>query len=179
MAVISGGTILSKYDLSSLNVMVVEDNANMQKLLRAMLKALGVQNVRTMDSAVEALQELSRFEPDVIICDWHMSPMNGLAFTGKVRTDPKSPNCYVPIIMLTGHTEAARVVEARDAGANMVLAKPISVKTFAERLTSLIDNPAPFVRTDTYFGPDRRRKDIGPPKGMGERRKSGPMRDRR
>jgi DNA-binding response OmpR family regulator len=100
--------------------------------------------------------------------------MDGLTFTKKVRTDPNSPNPYVPIIMLTGHTETARVMEARDAGINMFLAKPISVKALSERLALMIDNPARFVRTPTYFGPDRRRKDVGPPKGMPERRKSNP-----
>jgi CheY-like chemotaxis protein len=169
-----GTGVTARYDLSSLNVMVVEDNKNMQNLLRAILNALGIRNIREMSAGAEAFQELRHFEADIIISDWNMAPMDGLTFTRKVRTDPGSPNPYVPIIMLTGHTETARVMEARDAGVNLFLAKPISVKALSERLTLMIDNPTRFVRTASYFGPDRRRKDIGPPKGMAERRKSGP-----
>ncbi|MGH6991602.1 MAG: response regulator, partial [Stellaceae bacterium] len=97
--------VRARYDLSSLNVMVVEDNKNMQNLLRAILNALGVRNIREMSTAADAFQELRHFEADIIISDWNMAPMDGLAFTRKVRTDPGSPNPYVPIIMLTGHTE--------------------------------------------------------------------------
>jgi len=164
----------ARYDLSSLNVMVVEDNKNMQNLLRSILNALGIRNIREMSTGADAFQELRHFEADIIISDWNMAPMDGLTFTRKVRTDPRSPNPYVPIIMLTGHTETARVMEARDAGINVFLAKPISVKALAERLTLMIDSPARFIRTASYFGPDRRRKDVGPPKGMAERRKSEP-----
>lgn len=164
----------ARYDLSSLNVMVVEDNKNMQNLLRAILNALGVRNIRELSTGPEAFQELRHFDADIIISDWNMAPMDGLSFAKKVRTDPNSPNPYVPIIMLTGHTETTRVMEARDAGINMFLAKPISVKALSERLTLMIDNPARFVRTPTYFGPDRRRKNVGPPKGMTERRKTDP-----
>jgi len=161
----------ARYDFSSLNVLVVEDNKNMQKLLRTILNALGVRNICETTTGNEAFDELQRFEADIVISDWNMEPMNGLEFTRLVRRDERSPNPYIPIIMLTGHTETARVIEARDAGVNMFLAKPISVTALSERLTSLIDNPTRFVRTDTYFGPDRRRKNTGPPKGVAERRK--------
>lgn len=162
----------ARYDFSSLNVMVVEDSENMRRLLRAILHAMGVDNVLECGTAVEAFRELGRFEPDLVISDWNMAPVNGLDFTRMVRRDRKSANPYVPIVLLTGHTETGRVIEARDAGVNMVLAKPISVKALSERLTALIDRPVEFVRTDSYFGPDRRRRDRGPPEGMTERRRN-------
>ena len=107
----------------------------------------------------------------MIIADWHMEPLDGLDFVRLVRTAKDSPNPYVPIIMLTGHTEYQRVCEARDAGVNEFLAKPISAKALYMRFASIIDNPRPFIRTKTYFGPDRRRQNIGPPRGTAERRK--------
>ena len=100
---------------------------------------------------------------DVLIVDWHMQPLDGLDFVRLVRTASDSPNPYVPIIMLTGYTEYARVVEARDAGINEFLAKPISAKSLYLRFAAIIDNPRPFIRTKKYFGPDRRRQELGPP----------------
>lgn len=73
--------------------------------------------------------------------------------------------------MLTGYTEHQQVVEARDAGVNEFLAKPISAKPLYQRLAAIIDNPRSFVRTKSYFGPDRRRQNLGPPRGISERRK--------
>ena len=59
--------------------------------------------------------------------------------------------------MLTGHTEKARVTAARDAGITEFLAKPISAKALYQRIVNVVANPRPFIKTKTYFGPDRRR----------------------
>ncbi len=72
--------------------------------------------------------------------------------------------------MLTGHPELHRVIESRDAGINEFLAKPLSAKALYQRIVTIIENPRPFIRTENYFGPCRRRKNVGPPKGTAERR---------
>ncbi|MEE8129654.1 MAG: hypothetical protein V3T48_05170, partial [Vicinamibacterales bacterium] len=97
-------------------------------------------------------------------------PLNGLDFVRMVRFGKESPNRYVPIIMLTGHTELHRVCEARDAGVNEFLSKPVSAKAVYSRIASIIENPRMFVHTKTYFGPCRRRRNLGAPRGMKERR---------
>ena len=83
--------------------------------------------------------------------------LDGLDFVRLVRKGADSPNPYVPIILLTGHTEMHRVLEARDAGVNEILAKPISIKSLFSRIVSIIESPRPFVKSKTYFGPCRRR----------------------
>ena len=60
--------------------------------------------------------------------------------------------------MLTGHTHIDHVRQARDAGINEFIAKPVSVKTMMTRLVAVIEHPRPFVRTKSYFGPCRRRR---------------------
>jgi len=84
--------------------------------------------------------------------------MDGIEFTKQVRTSDDSPNIYVPIVMLTGHTEISRVETARDAGVNEFLAKPVSAAKIYQRIKTILDNPRQYVRTPTYFGPDRRRR---------------------
>ena len=59
--------------------------------------------------------------------------------------------------MLTGHSEKKRVTAARDAGVTEFLAKPISAKALYQRIVNVVANPRPFIKTKTYFGPDRRR----------------------
>ncbi|MGE0746573.1 MAG: response regulator [Rhodospirillales bacterium] len=156
--------------LDSLKVMVVDDNRHMRALVMSVLHALGVGTAREFAEAQEAYRELGRFKPDLIIVDWHMEPLDGLEFARMVRNAAKSPTPYVPLIMLSGYTEMKRICEARDVGVNEFLAKPISARSLYQRIVSLIANPRPFVRTASYFGPDRRRRDVGAPDGMADRR---------
>jgi two-component system, chemotaxis family, chemotaxis protein CheY len=61
------------------------------------------------------------------------------------------------VIIVSGHAERRRVLEARDAGANEFLVKPISAKALYQRIVSVVLQPRPYVKTKVYFGPDRRR----------------------
>ena len=161
----------ARYVLDNISVLVIDDNKHMSNLVVEILHALGVKNTCQAGDAAKAFQELKHFMADVIIVDWHMEPLDGLDFVRLVRTAKDSPNPYVPIIMLSGYTEFRRITEARDAGINEFLAKPISAKSLYQRIAAIIDNPRPFIRSKSYFGPDRRRQDSGPPRGVNERRK--------
>jgi DNA-binding response OmpR family regulator len=152
---------MQSYSLERLNFLIVDDNKHMRALVKTILHALGSKNVQEAADGADAFKELRHFPADIIICDWNMSPLDGLDFVRLVRTGKDSPNPFVPIIMLTGHTEMHRVVEARDTGVHEFLAKPISAKSLYSRVKAIIDRPRPFVRTKTYFGPDRRRRQIG------------------
>ncbi|HYD31255.1 MAG TPA: response regulator, partial [Azospirillaceae bacterium] len=162
---------MTGYNLERLNFLVVDDNKHMRALVKTILHALGAKSVLEAADGADAFKELRHFPADIIICDWNMSPLDGLDFVRLVRTGKDSPNPFAAIIMLTGHTEMHRVIEARDAGVHEFLAKPISAKGLYSRVRSIIERPRAFVRTPTYFGPDRRRRQMDY-KGK-ERRKNG------
>ena len=157
-------------DISALNVLVVEDNKYMQTLIKEILRAFRVRNVRTANDGADALKELKTFPADIILCDWQMDPIDGLDFTRMVRTMSDVANPFVAIILITGHTEMSRVFEARDVGVTEFLAKPVSARTLYDRICSVVMNPRTFVRTRTYTGPDRRR---GKPKEGHPNRRAG------
>lgn len=164
------------YTFDKISVMVVDDNPHMRKLTTALLHALGVKDVREAADGADAFKEMKVSAPDLVICDWVMQPIDGIDFVRLIRTAPDSSNPYLPIIMLTGHTELARVQEARDAGVTEFLAKPISAKNIYQRLLNVIENPRPFVKSKAYFGPDRRRKTedyTGPEKREENKNKEG------
>jgi DNA-binding response OmpR family regulator len=110
--------------------------------------------------------------PDIIFVDWVMPIFDGLELTQMIRQPGANANPYVPIIMLTGHSDKTRVVGARDAGVTEFLAKPISAKSLYERILNVVANPRPFIKSKTYFGPDRRRG-VNPNYVGPERRKGG------
>jgi CheY-like chemotaxis protein len=149
---------MSGYRFDRLKILVVDDNQHMRKLVVAILQAFGTTQIYEASNGARALVVMREENPDVVILDWMMDEMNGIEFTKEVRNSPTSPNPYVPIIMLTGQTSADCVQQARDAGINEFLAKPVSVKAMLARLTAVIEYPRPFVRTANYFGPCRRRR---------------------
>jgi two-component system chemotaxis response regulator CheY len=140
-----------------LKALVVEDNNHMRALLRSLLNALGVKHVFEASNGSDAFEKMREIKPDIVLTDLSMKPVDGIQFTREIRNGPTSPNPYVPIMMITGHTERARVLAARDAGVTEFLAKPITAQNLFLRVAEIVDRPRPFVRCETYFGPDRRR----------------------
>jgi CheY-like chemotaxis protein len=143
--------------LSALNVLLVDDNQHMRTIASAVLKSAGVGSVREAADGGAALEMLREYPIDLVIVDFNMFPLDGVEFTRLVRNSPDSPNPYLPIIMMTGHSAKRRVFEARDAGVTEFLVKPITAKAVLDRIQAVIFHARPFVRTEGYFGPDRRR----------------------
>ncbi|HSZ12118.1 MAG TPA: response regulator [Rhizomicrobium sp.] len=152
------GLKMSGASFHHLKALVVEDNIHMRTLLRSLLNALGIKAVFESPDGTGAFNEIRERRPDFVLSDLSMKPMDGIEFTRRVRNDTDSPNPYVPIIMVTGHTERHRIVTARDAGVTEVLAKPITAQSLYARIAEIIERPRAFVRCDAYFGPDRRRR---------------------
>jgi two-component system chemotaxis response regulator CheY len=149
---------MSGYRFDRLKIVVVDDNPHMRKLVVAVLQAFGAIQIFEAVDAEHAWTIMKETNPDVIFLDWMMPGMSGLDLVKMIRTSAASPNPFVPVIMLTGHTHIDHVRQARDAGVNEFLAKPVSVKAILTRLISVIEHPRPFVRTKVYFGPCRRRR---------------------
>jgi two-component system chemotaxis response regulator CheY len=149
---------MSGYRFDRLKVLVVDDNGHMRKLVTNILQAFGVVQIHEADGGDRAWAVLRESNPDVVVLDWVMEGMSGLDLVQMIRTNPVTPNPFVPVIMLTGHTSLDHVRQARDAGVNEFIAKPVSVKTMMSRLVAVIEQPRPYVRTSGYFGPCRRRR---------------------
>src|ERR1700761_8321313 len=149
---------MSGYRFDRLKVLVVDDNQHMRKLVVTILQVFGVVQIFEAADGNKAWSMLRETNPDVVILDWMMDGMTGIELVKLVRTSAQTPNPFVPVIMLTGYTQADLVRQARDAGANEFLAKPVSVKAIMSRLVSVIEHPRPFVRTKAYFGLCRRRR---------------------
>ena len=149
---------MSGYRFDRVRVLVVDDNAHMRKLVMTILQAFGVLQISEAESGERAWTVLRETNPDVVVLDWVMEGMSGLDLIQMIRTNPQAPNPFVPVIMLTGHTSLDHVRQARDAGVNEFIAKPVSVKTMMSRLVAVIEHPRPYVRTGVYFGPCRRRR---------------------
>jgi CheY-like chemotaxis protein len=141
-----------------LKILLVDDNHHMRVLLTEILRAIGVKQIYEANDGAEALTLMRNHAIDIVMTDLSMQPMDGIDFTRLLRNSPDSPNQMCPVIMITGHSTQRRVTEARDAGVNEFLAKPLTARGVLDRIGTVIDYPRPYVRTDDYFGPDRRRR---------------------
>jgi len=148
-------------NLSALSVLVADDSLQMRRLLLAMLNAIGILNVRTAADGREAFEAVKQQRPDILITDADMGHVGGMELVRSVRRYQEQTGPYLPIIMVTGHAEQKWVEDARDAGVDEFLAKPISASSLYSRVSEVILNPRPFVRSGDYVGPDRRRRDAG------------------
>ncbi|HWW47534.1 MAG TPA: response regulator [Xanthobacteraceae bacterium] len=160
-----------RIDFNKLRVLICDDNPHMRRILRTLLHSFGAREVYEAEEGATALEMFSHYAPDIIITDWAMPIFDGIELTTMIRQPDAFGNPYVPIIMLTGHSEKRRVTMARDAGVTEFLAKPISANALYQRLLNVVVNPRPFIKTKTYFGPDRRRNTsnsyIGPERRAG------------
>ncbi|MFI4933000.1 MAG: response regulator [Caulobacterales bacterium] len=144
--------------LGALQLLVIDDNAQMRTIVGTVLAAAGARHIYYAADGRQGLEIVGARKIDVAYVDHEMPVMNGLEFISAVRA-LETLDQFLPIIMLTGHSDLRRLNEARDRGVTEFVAKPVSAKTILTRLDAVIQRPRPFVRSDSYFGPDRRRHD--------------------
>ena len=145
--------------LKAVHVLLIDDNQHMRSITSAVLQSAGVRTVHEAGDGAAGLEILRdpSISVDLAIVDFNMLPLDGVEFTRMVRTGPTTTNPYLPIIMMTGHSEKSRVYEARDAGVTEFVVKPITAKAILDRIQAVIMRPRDFVKHESYFGPDRRR----------------------
>jgi two-component system, chemotaxis family, chemotaxis protein CheY len=143
--------------IQSLWVLVVDDNQYMRKMIRNLLVNCGVKDIYEAADGIAALDAIRTVAPDVVILDWEMPLLNGAELVRIVRSPGVFPMPDIPIIMLTGHCERWRVVEAVKLGVNEYLTKPVSARAIYDRLVSIMTQPRPVVHLGDYYGPEPRK----------------------
>jgi len=128
--------------LQRVRFLVVDDNTHMIHIVKTILRGFGAVHVFESRDASEAFDRLRNDSIDIVKL---------------VRGSSDSANRYVPIIMLTAHSERSRVEAARDAGSNEFCCKPVTAQELYRKVQAIVDHPRPFIKTGSYFGPDRRR----------------------
>jgi CheY-like chemotaxis protein len=156
-------------NLKWVSALLVDPDYHSVKILSRMLEGFGLVNRRVVDSGEAAKTALEQEASDIIFCEAKLSDISSAEFIRSLRKAEKKEIRYIPVIVLTGYTQRSMVEASRDAGANIVLRKPISVSALYDRLAWVAKNTRQFVEMDAYIGPDRRFKNAGLPGGVGRR----------
>ena len=129
---------ITKADFSQLTILVIDDSEFVRRLVLEMLSGFGVGKIVLAESADEAFARMEVARPDLIICDWQMHPVDGLAVLRKLRLQPSEDYPRIPFIMLTGHNSTDDVTTAIGEGADSYIVKPFSSATLMTHLLKVI-----------------------------------------
>ena len=152
-----------KINIAGLSFLLVDPNPHSTAIIHSILRGFGANRVVEVRNNRDAMQVLSEQKIDLMMVEPKLPKGGGLAFIRSIRQDHNSPCRTMPILVITADTRTSTVKAARDCGANMVVAKPMSPASLYERLSWVAFHPRSFVETATYFGPDRRFKIEGLP----------------
>jgi two-component system chemotaxis response regulator CheY len=123
---------------SSKIAVVVEDNEPTRKLICTALGSIGIIDVITAENGQKAIDALANSKADIAIIDWQMDVMDGIEFTKRVRDSHAGIDPKTPILMLTGVIGPAAEREAYEAGVDLFMNKPFSIKLLYAGLQKLI-----------------------------------------
>ncbi|MGA2117581.1 MAG: response regulator [Bryobacteraceae bacterium] len=118
------------------SILVVDDNADNRDLTQILLESEGLE-VRMAEDAAQALSILETFRPKLILMDVQLPEMDGLALTRRLRRDPSLQG--VIIVALSAYAMEPDKENARAAGCDGYITKPINTRTFVGTVRQYID----------------------------------------
>jgi DNA-binding response OmpR family regulator len=154
-----------------LSVLALESSLLELDLLAQVLTGFKIRTLARFTQAEAAWTHLEHEPADLLFVGSSAGPTDEFDFIRKLRRAKDVAMRTAPAILLTGHTQRANVLRARDCGASFVVAKPILPKVLYSRIVWLAKDRRNFIDVESYCGPDRRFHNLGPPAGMEGRRK--------
>lgn len=118
-----------------MRALVIDDEEVVRDLFGMMLERNGYEVVLAENGFV-ALALLRKSLPvDLVLVDWNMPEMNGVAFLKAVRADPALAK--IPMLLVTGEGNPSQMAQAREVGAEGVLVKPVTNRILMEKIKAL------------------------------------------
>lgn len=116
-----------------MNILLVEDDPTDRKLFSAVLQA-GGHHIFEKGSAEQAVREIQRHQPEVILLDLKLPGMDGLELARRLKADPAT--CHIPIIAITAAREIYTKAAALSAGCDAYIAKPVDTRKLNGQVAS-------------------------------------------
>ncbi len=159
----------TKLNLSEVTILLKGGSALEVDVLMQVFAGFGARQLRRAESGA-AMREVIEGEPiDLLVVDAMGGLEESLEVVGELRR-LSSPSRYAPVILTTANVVPSVLRTALDVGVNYVVAKPLAPRVVFERLVWIVKDARPFIESETYTGPDRRVRSLGPPPGVTGRR---------
>jgi CheY-like chemotaxis protein len=113
----------------------VEDDEDIQRIVRMSLERVGKMNVEIVSDPTKAVEAIGAFQPDLVMLDWMMPVMDGPAVFRKMREQEALKN--IPVVFITAKASQRELDELRTMGAAGTISKPFSPKDLPEQLRGI------------------------------------------
>ncbi len=143
-------------DLSELRVILIDDNEFATILMKRLLRVMRVAQVTICLDSLAADAAIRQSKADLVIVDIDMPGRSGLEIIHDIRHGHVGIAKDTFILVASAHVDLEHVQQARDQGANWILAKPLSFRTLYDGIVRAILDDRPFIDSPTYVGPCRR-----------------------
>ena len=120
-------------DLSTIKLLLVDDEAHCTKLMEAFLRQAGFSRITMTNDSRQALELFQQVEPDLVALDMRMPHMDGFDVMRQLRQVIPADN-YVPILIVTGELDAPTKHKALTEGANDFINKPVDATEVVLRI---------------------------------------------
>ena len=121
-----------------MKILVVDDFSTMRRIVRNVLKQVGLTSIVEADNGKAALKVLKKESIDLILCDWNMPEMSGIDLLKAVKSDDALKD--IPFVMVTAEAQKDNILEAVKAGVSSYIVKPFTAETVTEKLSSIFKN---------------------------------------
>lgn len=148
---------MARLRLEAIDVLLVDPDFELRNLLREVLRQQGFRNPRAVASLATMQDAMKETIPDLLIADTVLSDGDFSAFLIELRHGRTEFHPFLPVIAMTREPTPQQVERIIDAGADLLLTKPVSAKQLLGRVERLIRARKPFVVIEDYVGPDRGR----------------------
>jgi two-component system, chemotaxis family, chemotaxis protein CheY len=122
-------------DIKRARVFVVEDEKIMSAFVMGNLRRLGILDLFAFEDGAQALQQVAKLKPDLILTDIHMKPMGGLEFVAELRHLAEPRISQIPVIFLSADSSNATVKEALPLQVSGYLVKPPSLQALDAKIS--------------------------------------------
>lgn len=156
----------SRINLSPARILIVDDNPKSLKILCDLVGSFGARSITVASDGLQAKTLLTQSQFDLLITDAFMPDFDGYDLVRWLRARPSDEERTTPVLIVSAHTREEEIAKGRDCGANFMIAKPISPATLLEKIFWISTNEQKFLVCPGYVGPDRRRRDLGPPRPL-------------
>jgi two-component system chemotaxis response regulator CheY len=119
-------------------ILVLDDSATMRRIVRNHLQTMGFESVEEVDNGHAALAKIEAGTVDLLVSDWAMPAMSGLAVLQTIRASAK--HSKLPVLMITGIGLEDDIREAVNAGVSGYILKPFDPKTLAEKVSQILSD---------------------------------------
>lgn len=152
---------------------IAHPNVQLASYLRQYLREKGFGETIIANHSTHAVKSLSALKTRLVIVDYDLLEFGGPDFVRFIRLcDGKLQEAAVCVTI--NKPDRDKVIVTRDAGANEIIALPLTFETLDKKITQALENPAPFIRHTAYTGPCRRRQTLEEWSGIERRQTDTP-----